>query len=264
VIDAAHISTWRRTRPGFVGVLLFEVWRSPCSRSYLSGGTAAVLHVLASLTIALAIDGAQSRALPRSDTDLGVTIRVHDYAHVPSQSLSRASESVTRLYATIGVQTEWYDVLRFPIRRSRGSSSQEGAHGAIADLTINILTPEMAARGRIQPDVLGFAVVPPEGMGRIAYVIYDRVQHVAAGAATSEVDLLGFVMAHEIAHLLGLRSDASLVKCHWDRQEVRQMNVRNLEIPPLQASRIRSTLEQASGSLSRAATEAGSRGADRR
>jgi hypothetical protein len=200
-----------------------------------------VLRVLASLTIAFAIDGAQAAALARPDVDLTVTIRIHDYAHVSSESLLRASDIVTRLYATIGVQTTWYDVLRFPVQRG-----QETTAGPIAQLTINILTPRMADRGHIPPDALGLAAAPPEGMGRIAYVMYDRVQHVAADAATNEVDLLAFVMAHEIGHLLGLRSDASLTKCHWERREVRQMTVRNLEIPPLQARVIRSTLERAS------------------
>ena len=206
-----------------------------------------MLRVLGSLTIALVIGGTQPAALSRSDADLTVTIRIHDYAHVSSESLLRATDIVTRLYGTIGVRTTWHDVLRFPIRRAHAASGQEAAQGPIAQLTIIVLTPDMAARGHIQADVLGFAVVPPEGMGRIAYVIYDRVRHVAADAATNEVDLLGFVMAHEIGHLLGLRSDASLIKCHWEHQEVRQMNVQNLEIPALQASRIRSTLEQASG-----------------
>jgi hypothetical protein len=206
-----------------------------------------LVRLLVSLTIALGVDGAQSAALSRSDVDLTVTIRIHDYAHVPSESLSRASDAVTRLYATIGVETAWYDVLRFPIRRTHATGGKE-ADRAIAQLTINILTPDMAARGRIPADALGLAAVPPEGMGRIAYVIYDRVQRVAADAKTSEVDLLGFVLAHEIGHLLGLHSDGSLTKCHWDRREVAQMNLRDLEIPPLQASRIRSTIEQASAS----------------
>jgi len=217
-----------------------------------------MLRTLASLAMALTIDGAHSTALPQSDVDLTVTVRIHDYAHVPSDSLSRASDMVTRLYATIGVRTAWYDVMRFPVRPTRAGSRQE-TDTPIAQLTISILTPEMAARGHVQTDVLGFAASPPEGMGHIAYVVYDRVQRVAANARTSEVDLLGFVLAHEIGHLLGLHSDGSISKCHWDQREVRQMNLQNLEIPPPQARQIRSTLEQASQSPSPGASQGAQR-----
>jgi hypothetical protein len=220
------------------------------------GGTATLLRVLATLTIASAIDGAHPAGRSRSDADLTVTIRINDYAHVPSASLVRASEMVTRLYATIGVRTTWYNVIRFPIRGVRSRDGEETA-GHLAQLTVTILTPEMAARGHTQPDALGFAVLPPEGMGRIAYVIYARVQRVAVEAGTSDVDLLGFVLAHEIGHLLGLRADGNISKCHWEQREVKQMDLRALEIPPLQARQIRSTLEQASASLSAIASQAG-------
>lgn len=220
-----------------------------------------MLTLLASLTMALAIDGAQPATPSRSDADLSVTVRIHDYAHVPGDLLSRASDQVTRLYETIGVHTTWYDVLQFPLKRAR--SRGEDANLPLAQLTINILTPEMASRRPIQADVLGFAVVPQDGMGRIAYVIYDRVHRVAAGAAASDVDLLGFVLAHEIGHLLGLRSPDGLLKCHWDRLEVRQMNVRNVEIQPFEAQRIRSTIEQDSATAL-AAARAGARPPERR
>src|SRR5262249_51630832 len=154
-------------------------WRSICCPHTGMGRTAPLLRVLASLTLAAAIDGAHSAALSHPDTDLTVTIRINDYVHVPSESLARASEMVTNVYATIGVRTTWYDVIRFPIR---------GAHtdGQLAQLTITILTPAMAARGHAQADALGFAASSPEGMGRMAYVIYDRVQRVAAQARTNE------------------------------------------------------------------------------
>jgi hypothetical protein len=76
----------------------------------------------------------------------------------------------------------------------------------------------MAARGRVADGVLGFAAVASEGMGRIAYVIYDRVRSIATEAATPEGELLGFVMAHEIGHLLlprGPQPSAGLMKDCW-------------------------------------------------
>jgi hypothetical protein len=82
-------------------------------------------------------------------------------------------------------------------------------------------------------------------MGRIAYAIYDRVRDTAARAAMNEDDLLGFVMAHEIAHLMlprGSHVETGLMRGHWDVRDFRQTDVRKLGFSPQQASEIRSTL----------------------
>ena len=129
-------------------------------------------------------------------------IQIHDYANVPCRMLARASESVTATYEKVGVQTEWIGLVRHgkravAVRRGDGASQDQ-----IAPLTIIILTPAMAARGGIPNDVLGLAAVAADGTGRIAYVIYDRVRNVAWQAAIRDDDLLGYVMSHEIGHLL--------------------------------------------------------------
>src|SRR5262245_2199390 len=155
------------------------------------------------LVLAVAIGGVQRlSAQEQADGNLPVTIQIHDYARVPSQALSRASAIVTAVYAKIGVRTEWTGVFQREVRRGGSSASRELSNAPIAQLTILILTPKMAARGRFADGVLGLAAVADEGMGRIAYAIYDRVRSTAAQAGMDEGDLLGFVIAHEIGHLL--------------------------------------------------------------
>jgi hypothetical protein len=143
-----------------------------------------------------------SSADERADGELPVTIQIHDYWHVSPESLARAREIVTAAYAHIGIRTEWLGVVqqneKHPGARGRGSTVRV----PLAQVTVIILTPRMAARGHVEEGALGFAAVPVEGMGRIAYAIYDRVRDTAARAAMNEDDLLGFVMTHEIAHLL--------------------------------------------------------------
>src|ERR1700681_3462450 len=41
-----------------------------------------------------------------------VTIRIDDYAAVPSRQLARAQDDVTQLYAAIGVETVWVGAQR--------------------------------------------------------------------------------------------------------------------------------------------------------
>src|SRR5262249_45030765 len=112
-----------------------------------------------------------------------------------------------------------------------------------------ILNPKMAARGHIAPGVLGYAAVPDEGMGAIAYAIYDRVRSVALEVPTNEGNLLGFVMAHEIGHLMlprGSHSRAGLMKSDWDVRDLGRVDLAKLQFSEQQAAQIRSTIESES------------------
>jgi len=181
----------------------------------------------------------------RADGELAVTIQIHDYWHVSSESLTRARAVVTAMYERIGVRTEWMGVVQQSERHPGSAPRDSISRIPIAQVTLIILTPKMAARGHIEDGALGFAAVPSEGMGRIAYAIYDRVRDTAARAAMNEDDLLGFVMAHEIAHLMlprGAHAETGLMRGHWNVRDFRQTDVMSLGFSPQQASDIRSTL----------------------
>jgi hypothetical protein len=202
--------------------------------------------VIVPLMITIAITGVRlSSAQEHSEGELPVTIQIHDYSRVPSESLSRATTIVTQLYERIGVRTEWIGVVR-PKERSEAARRGEQSPVPIGQLTIIVLTPTMAARGRVADGVLGYAAVADEGMGRIAYVIYERVRSIAADTTTRESELLGFVMAHEIGHLLlprGPQPSTGLMKSCWTRHDVRGMEVLKLGFSPQQASEIRLTIQ---------------------
>ncbi len=186
-------------------------------------------------------------ARQRAELEPTVTIQIHDYAHVPGGWLSSATDIVTRIYRANGIRIEWHEVLQHGKRRKKSDKEEERTTNTpIAQVSLMILTPEMAARGRIPTDVLGYAAVPHDGgMGRIAYVIYDRIQRIAASGRPNEVELLAFVMAHETGHLLlgrGSGTESGLMKCHWDFRGIQQLDARKLEFSELQAGRIRNAL----------------------
>jgi len=205
--------------------------------------------MFALLIVAFVADIPQAVAGPEcAGCELAFTIQIHDYAHVSSESLSRAREIVSRLYERIGVRTEWIGVLRPGGKREHTSGGQDASHDQIGQVTIIILTPRMAARGHVAEGVLGYAAVPTEGMGRIAYVIYDRIRQAASDSASNEVDLLGFVMAHEISHLLlprGSHSDSmtDLMKGRFELRDLRQLDVRKMAFSEVEAQHIRKLLE---------------------
>ncbi|HKC54544.1 MAG TPA: hypothetical protein VKC35_00420 [Vicinamibacterales bacterium] len=185
------------------------------------------------------------------DNHLTVTAQIHDYWHLSRESLAGASDMVARLYERIGVRIDWYPTVKKDVRRPGAAVGREPSRVPVAKLTVIVLTPEMAARAHIQDDVLGFAAVPEDGMGRIAYVIYDRVQRIAAGHGADEVGLLGSVMAHEVSHLLlgrGSHVGGGLMKDHWNHLDIQQVASMKLEFSESQADHIRRTIEDDSRS----------------
>jgi hypothetical protein len=219
--------------------------------------------VIALLLLTFALCGARpASAQDLFREELPVTIRIHDYTHAPGGVVSQASRIVSGAYAGIGVRTEWLAVARPMERKVRPADRTEQSPGRIAQITINLVTPKMAARGRLGDGALGFSAVATEGMGRIGYVIYDRVRETAQQASMSVDDLLAFVMARVIARLL-VPADSplgdGLMQTHWTIDEVRRLDVRRLDFPPLVASLMRATIENDVPALAARAARAGSR-----
>jgi hypothetical protein len=199
-----------------------------------------MLRVFALLLAGLVLGGATPvLAQDPTSNELPVTIRIRDYSHVPSASLSHASRIVSRVYSRIGVRTEWLGVVR-------PKHNQLLASAPPAQMTIVMVTQKMASRGKFQDDALGLAAVANNGMGRIAYVVYDRVKDTAQNVAISEDDLLAYVMAHQIARLLlpmGAPFDSHSLRRSWTIEEIKQLRVRKLDFTPQQVSLMRTTIE---------------------
>jgi hypothetical protein len=178
------------------------------------------------------------------DNRPAVTVQIHDYVHLKGEALSAAREIVTRAYKKVGVGIAWVGVLQ--------DAGEPGTHTKVAQLTINILTPSMAARGGVPENVLGFVAVPPEGgMGRIGYVVYERIPEVAAATQMAEGDVLGVVLAHDIRRLIlgndGESNDA--VTNRGDRRDGERADPFALQFTSSEAARLRATLERDSATF---------------
>jgi len=208
--------------------------------------------VIALLTATLSIAAVRvSAASDCLDPSPAVTVRIYDYVHLQGESLSQAQEIVTRVYRNVGVGIEWFGTFQLDVNRSR-SPRRDVAQAPIAQLTINLLTPAMAARGQVAGDVLGFVAVPPEGgMGRIGYVVYDRVRQVAASGGTSEGEILGVILSHDIGRLIlgvGSQSHSGVMKAHWNLRDLQRVDPLSLEFTPSEVARLRGTLESGAAS----------------
>lgn len=210
--------------------------------------------VLVLLTVVVSITCAPLSAHSQCpENGPGVTVQIRDYAHLKSESLSTATAMVTRAFRNAGIGVQWLGTVQQDADADGKpvASGREGDHSRIAQLTINILSPAMAAKGGVPSNVLGFVAVPPEGgMGRIGYVVYDRVPELAAAVQTSEGEILGAIVGHDIRRLiLGNNSpsdDDGVASDHPKRQEGGPLA---LNFSPSEMAKIRNTLESDAASF---------------
>ena len=148
-----------------------------------------------------------------------VRIRILDYARIANDVIAQAQQRVTDIYRTIGVQIRWQVTICPPDPSSSGDETLTEP----SDFVLIVLSPNMTRRLKVARDVVGMAIVPPQGGGRIAYVLFDRVTRIARAARSDVTEILGMVMAHEIGHLMlpdGSHSDSGLMRADWKLKEL--------------------------------------------
>jgi len=173
-----------------------------------------------------------------------LNVRVHDYAHVSKSTLAEAQQLVATYYAAIGVRTKWAETL------SRQSTDDlKTIRDGPEDLTVIVLNREMAATKALTADAVGSAAVGSvsggKSGGRIAYVMYDRVEHAAFASEWPTPEFLGFVIAHELGHLLlppGSHAAAGLMRGDWNIDALRHTTGRHMAFLSAQGALIRDRL----------------------
>jgi hypothetical protein len=136
-----------------------------------------------------------------------VVLYVDDYRNVPAYTLVNAEREASRIYVAAGLPIRW-------------ASDSPADPGDIRRLRVIILSREMTelkvARDGIGPRTLAQA---SRGAAR-AYIFYDRVVEAAPRYAPTLEKLLGWVLAHEVGHLLlpdGGHSDRGIMRATFDR-----------------------------------------------
>jgi hypothetical protein len=94
---------------------------------------------------------------------------------------------------------------------------------------------------------LGFAALPTE-KGQIASqasVFFEAAEKLAAGHPTSKAQMLGYILAHEIGHLLlgeGSHSGKGIMRTPWRKREMEAAAKGTLGFTAKQAQRMKADL----------------------
>jgi hypothetical protein len=145
--------------------------------------------------------------------DQPTVVQVYDYAHMPAEQLAKAQCEATSIYRAAGVLIVWV--------------SGSGASGELVarPLRVMILSREMSEM-KIEHDAVGETTVgqASRATGR-AYIFYNRVVERAKRYTPNVETMLGWVMAHELGHLLlpeSGHSDAGIMRPTFDRHTLVQ------------------------------------------
>ena len=154
---------------------------------------------------------------------LRLDVRVRDLAGLTGDSLRRAELAATYVLSGVGIDAVW--VLCTPDHEE----------------------PRCADPGlRSRPRALAIAAVAEGAQGSRVYIVYERVE--ALARESPEVDasvLLGYVVAHEIGHLLlGSHSHSAtgIMQARWFQRELHQMATGDLLFTPSEHIRLHAAL----------------------
>jgi hypothetical protein len=186
-----------------------------------------------------------------------ITVRLHNDAGIAPPVLKAAIAIATRVFEKAGVQTSWVACGPLAPVLPPGDPCAE-TPDALA-FTVSIMPSVTDFSGQ---DALGFAM-PFAANANHAGVFYSRVKAFieAEGTELKIGDLLGYAIAHEVAHLiLGSRIHSEgIMRADWRVLELRLASQRQLLFSAADAERLHRrmyarNLEQSSPSSVRAAT----------
>ncbi len=152
---------------------------------------------------------------PVTRTFLTVAVHVTDYAHISPLDLVNAQAQATDAYRAAGLDIVWSSAPQVPGPGTNAASPS-------IDVRLVILPRDMAEK-KCRAEGLG-ANVLGEARGRFAFVFYDRIERLAISFRTPVAPGLGYVIAHELGHLLIERkghTGTGLMRSVWNPHETR-------------------------------------------
>jgi hypothetical protein len=161
-----------------------------------------------------------------------ITILVFNQAEVDRLTLTQAEKTAAGIYQKTGVETQW-------IQPTGGGSFP------LPPIQLKILPSLQSLRSDL-PDkfpVNAMGLAPGNGPDRhTVYVFYDHVEALATKHIADGAQILGYAIAHEIAHLLlndQAHSAAGIMRGTWNLWDLQNARYGFLLFTPRQAKVIR-------------------------
>ena len=184
--------------------------------------------------VVLLFSGA-ARGLPATQ----VRIAIRNDARAPEKVLTQATAEASRIFRQAGVDTVW-----IVCHSSKaGTNTQPDCHSPRDPTHLSLrIVPWLSQLG---DSTFGVAFLSDQGVSAYGDVFYPLVEKLHSDCDVSLSRVLGYVMAHEIGHLLmGLHSHSALgiMQSHWQGEALRQIGMGTLLFTTEQAQSMREKL----------------------
>jgi hypothetical protein len=169
--------------------------------------------------------------------DLPMLVVLHNDAKVPAAILESARQLASSVFRDAGAQVIWIDEAAFA--RAMPVQPKERREFGGSLMQVRIMSGQMAKAMAANDRALGMAVAE----AHFAWIAFDKLVDSARRTHLGLGDALGYVIAHEIGHLLlpvNSHSAAGLMRAELDPRLIALNRVR---FSAEQGARIRSTLE---------------------
>ena len=203
---------------------------------------------IAAFCLGLVLAGSRSLAAlqgapPQPQQGPTVFVSFYNNAGLSSKTTKAAEKQAARIFARLGLSLVWTTC---PVDTGRDKSAPQcTAPLSPAHLVVRALPRNMSERLPYNAETFGISLLGRNGVGYYAYVFCDRVQELVNSSHMNPGTVLGYVMAHEIGHLLlGVNSHApeGIMKARWSDVELRGLATGNLRFSRGQAEQIHQNL----------------------
>ena len=173
-----------------------------------------------------------------------IQVSLFDDARVSRGTLAKAEARASAIFARAGIDVDWLACAQRDPADFAPSSSLCSDLSWPTRLSVRIIP-----RGRsIASDVFGQAFVDDSGQGVYSNVYYENLALSPNHPGVSDGDMLGYVLAHEIGHLLlgtNSHADSGLMQAHWRDAALHAAAERALFFTTAQSALLRSRLSAA-------------------
>jgi hypothetical protein len=179
---------------------------------------------------------------PNPELAARLTVSVYNDAKVPASAIASAEAVASRVFGQAGLEVNWIHCESSGNHVVGSPACIETAYPTHLHVRI-IAHPRQAKRG-----TFGMSYLSADGVGCQSDIFFARIAEMNSGSVEEMGQLLGHVMAHEIAHLLlGTNSHSlnGIMRAHWHGEELQRIRQGTLLFTRAQEQMMRARLAPA-------------------